>query len=187
MPRFKGEVNVGNVLVTREGPWYVSLAIRLGARLLGRPSVCNHAIIVHHVDAQGVWWGIEGRPGGVGWRDLRDVLSNAYTNANTQQPISEGQRYLIAVAAESLLSVAYDWSAIAEDATHIFVAGRLWEEVEKHAEWGDNQIPGHVVCSSFADWAYESVNLPNPGGFKVTRFTTPGDWDEFMMNEGWVD
>lgn len=185
MPRFKGTMDVGNIMVTRQGPWYVSMAIRLGAWLKGRPSICNHVIIVHHVDPNGIWWGIEGRPGGVGYVPLEGALSSRYTNANTEQPISEDSRYLIAVAAESLLGMGYDWGAIAADAAHVFAANYLWQTIEELAEWKPGQIPAHVVCSAFADWAYETVNLPNPGGTNRTRFTTPGDWDKFIMDRGW--
>jgi hypothetical protein len=142
-------------------------------------------IIVHHKDAQGLWWGIEGRPGGVGYVPLDGALSNRYTNANTEQPISEDRRYLIAVAAESVLGMGYDWEAIAEDTAHVFVANSLWKTIEKTRGWKPGKIPAHLVCSSFADWAYESVNLPNPGGTIGTRFTTPGDWDAFIMNREW--
>lgn len=181
MPRYSTEqmIGVGDVLVTREGPWYVSGAIRLGAALAKLPAFTNHAIIVHHQDEQGVMWGIEGRPGGVGWRDLSGPLSWTLTNANNLQPKTEDQRYLIAVAAETLLGTAYDWAAIAE---HTREALRLWKVAPRLAEWKDDEIPAHVVCSSFADWAYERVGLPNPGGNKLTRMTAPGDWDKFMLD-----
>lgn len=181
MTRYSGMVNVGDVLVTREGPWYASAAIRLGAKLTGRPSFCNHAIVVHHQDEQGVMWGLEGRPGGVGWRDLSEPLKWPMTNANNQQSKTQEQRLLIATAVEGLLARPYDWDAIK---AHVVEALRLWDPYGP-VEWTDDEAPGHVVCSSLADWAYEQVGLPNPGGSKVTRMTTPGDWDEFMMKEGW--
>lgn len=184
MPRFTGEIGIGDVLVTREGPWWVSAVIRLGARLSGRPAYCNHAIIVHHTDENGTLWGIEGRPGGVGWRDLSGPLSWKLTNANNHQPKSDDQRYMIAVAAESLLGVGYDWRAIAE---HVVMAMKIFRHLPRllGKEWNQDQVPGHVVCSSFADWAYEQVGLANPGGDENTWLTTPGDWDQFMIDEGW--
>jgi hypothetical protein len=45
-------------------------------------------------------------------------------------------------------------------------------------------VPAHVICSAFADWAYEHVGLPSPRGTNG-KYTTPADWDEFIMNEGW--
>jgi hypothetical protein len=186
-------VGIGDVLVTREGPWIVSALIRLGAKLTGRPAFCNHVIIVHHRDARGTLWGLEGRPGGVGWRDLTEPLKGVLTNANNEQPKTEEQRYLIAVASESLLATPYDWMAIAE---HTRVALSFWERVkvfkslpgglsfDAAKEFGEER-PAHVVCSAYADWAYEQVGLKNPGGNAVTRMTSPGDWDKFIMERAW--
>jgi hypothetical protein len=181
MPRYTGMIEVGDVLVTREGPWWASGAIRLGAWLTDRPSVCNHVIVAHHQDAQGVLWGIEGRPGGVGWRDLSEPLRWPLTNANTQQPKTNEQRLMIATAMEGLFATPYDWNAIK---AHVREALRLWEP-HGPVEWKDHEAPGHVVCSSLADWAYEEVGLPNPGGDLITRMTTPGDWDRFIMDKEW--
>lgn len=181
MARYSGEVNVGDVICTREGKWWISGAIRLGAKLLGLPSFVNHVIIVHHWDAQSnSWIGIEGRPGGVGWVDLTERLKAPLTNANTEQPKTEAQRYLIAKASESLLTAPYDWAGIRED---VRIAARLWFRVAE--EWPEDAVPGQVVCSSFADWAYEQVKLANPGGTLLTRFTTPGHWDRFMIRREW--
>jgi len=181
MARYTGTVNVGDVVCTREGKWWISGAIRLGAKLLGLPSFVNHVIIVHHFDnVTNRWIGIEGRPGGVGWVDLTDRLVQPLTNANTEQPKREEHRYLIAKAAESLFGAPYDWNGIAEDAR---IATRLWLRAAE--EWPDNAVPGQVVCSSFADWAYEKVGLANPGGNSLTRFTTPGHWDRFILNKEW--
>lgn len=184
MPRYNTgvPVGIGDVLVTREGPWFVSAAIRLGARIARLPAACNHAIIVHHQDENGVMWGIEGKPGGVGWRDLTGPLSWELTNANNEQPKTDEQRFLIAAAAESLFATPYDWAAIAE---HTREALTLWKTFPSLPEWRDGESPAHVVCSSFADWSYEKVGLSNPGGDKLTRMTTPGHWDRFMMNKEW--
>lgn len=177
-------IGIGDVIVTREGPWYVSAAIRFGAWLMKRPANCNHVTIVHHYDKDTkAWWGIEGRPGGVGWIDITSRLAHPLTNANNAQPKSEDQRYLVAVAAESLLGVAYDWEGIAGDAAQAARIQRImWKRV---AEWREDETPAHVVCSSFADWTYEKVGLANPGGYGRTRMTTPGDWDAFMIREEW--
>jgi len=183
MTRFNADtpIGIGDVLVTREGPWIVSALIRLGAKLTGLPAKVNHAIIVHHRDEQGIMWGIEGRPGGVGWRDLSVPLTGVLTNANNDQPKTEDQRYLIATAAEALFATPYDWNAIMD---HVKEALRLWSP-HGPVEWTDEEVPAHVVCSSFADWAYEKVGLSNPGGSKLTRMTAPGDWDRFMMRKEW--
>jgi hypothetical protein len=179
--RYTGAVAVGDVLITREGPWWVSAAIRFGAWLAGTPAFCNHAIIVHHQNPDGTWIGIEGKPGGVDWRDLTGPLTWTLTNANNAQPKTEAQRYLIAKASESLLHAVYDWDAIVTDAQT--AARWIWH---KAREWQPGEIPSAVVCSSFADWAYEQVGLANPGGPEVTRMTTPGDWDRFIQDEEWT-
>jgi hypothetical protein len=182
MPRFMGIVGVGDVIVTREGPWWISAGIRLGERLMGLPSYVNHVVIVHHQDPiTDRWVGIEGRPSGTGWCDVGARINQPLTNANTGQPKTEEQRYLIARAAESLINTSYDWAAILESAR---VATKL--RLRAAQEWPDNATPGAVVCSSFADWAYEKVGLSNPGGLSQTRFTTPGHWDRFMLEREWL-
>jgi len=180
MSRYTGDVNVGDVICTREGKWWIGGAIRLGARLLNLPAFTNHVIIVHHRDERGMWQGIEGRPGGVGWVDMTERLRYPLTNANNEQPKTDAQRYLIATAAEALVNVPYDWAAIGEDTR---IALRLRTRIVR--EWPENEVPGQVVCSSFADWAYEKVGLANPGGREQTRFTTPGHWDQFIIEKGW--
>lgn len=181
MARYSGGVDVGDVMVTREGPWIVSALIRLGALLTRRPPTVNHVIIVHHKDPlTNRWVGIEGRPSGTGWCDVEARLADRWTNANTAQPKTNEQRLLIATAAEALVGTRYDWEAIAEavrEATRIRVRAAL--------EWPEDAVPGAVVCSSFADWAYERVGLGNPGGNLVTRFTVPADWDRFMIDRRW--
>ncbi len=183
MTRYTGAVDIGDVLITREGPWWVSAAIRLGAWLRSRPSICNHVIVVHHVDAQGITWGIEGRPGGVGWRDLSGPLKWAATSANNAQPKSQAQRYQIADLMLKMLDTPYDWTGIASDGRDAL--HRAWA-IDIAPEWRDGQVPGQVVCSSLADYAYELAGLANPGGNRVTRATTPGDWDLFVQREEWT-
>lgn len=184
MPRYDTNtpIGIGDVLVTREGSKWISGAIRIGAALRGLPAIVNHVIIAHHQDDKGTMWGIEGRPGGVGWRDISQPLKWAATNANNAQPKTEEQRFLIAKAAEGLLATPYDWSAIL---THVRVALSLWDEMSGFREWNETERPAHVVCSSFADWAYEQVQLPNPGGYAQTRLTAPAHWDRFMANKEW--
>lgn len=181
MPRFKGQLGVGDVIVTREGKWWISWAIRVGAKMANLPTFVNHVIVVHHIDPlTGRWVGIEGRPSGTGWCDVEERLKHPLTNANTEQPKTEGQRFLVAKAAESLVDTAYDWEAIAEAARQ---ATRIM--LRAAAEWPEDAVPGKVICSSFADWAYEQVGLANPGGNLVTRFITPGHWDQFMIEREW--
>jgi hypothetical protein len=183
MPRYSGMITPGDVLVTRESGWPWADLIRLGAAISGQPALCNHVIIAHHVDDHGVLWGIEGRPGGVGWRDLREPMGWPTTNANNQQTKTSGQRATVCAVIETVLGTPYDWAGIAEDTREAL--SRFWSP-QLTGEWSDHQTPGHVVCSSLADWAYEKAGLANPGGDKRTRFTTPGQWDRFMIKKEWL-
>lgn len=177
------EIQPGDVLVVRTPPgnWLINLAarlIRLGAALHDEPDLGNHVVIAHHRDGHGVLWGIEGRPGGVGWVDCAEY-ANPYLIANTDQPKTPDQRAAITAAAEALLGVAYDWAAIGMDALEALCMDRLWQP---HHDTG--RVPGHVVCSSLATWVYRRVGLPAPPGNWHT--TTPGDWARWILEQAWT-
>src|SRR4051812_43487767 len=106
------EPGIGDVLVVRTSKIWGKL-IRLGAALSDSPNLTDHVAIVHHRDDAGTLWCVEGRPGGVGYADARKYLGSAYTLNNVKQPKSDGQRYQIAVVAESMLGTPYDWIGIA--------------------------------------------------------------------------
>lgn len=184
--RYSGTLRPGDVLVTREKAWPWADLILLGAKLTHRPAYCNHVIIVHHQDANDTWWGVEGRPGGVGDRDLSGGGSGPawwpLTNANNSQPITDEQRETVCDLAWQLRGRPYDWEGIAADVREAL--GFAWA-LPKLPEFSTGQVPTHVVCSSFADWVYGKAGLPNPSGSKVIRMTTPGDWDRFIMTKGW--
>lgn len=162
---------------------FAGLLIRLGAALLDRPNMRNHVAIVHHRDAAGVLWGVEARPGGVGWVDMDNYLASPFTISNAEQPKTDEQRTAIAQAAESMLQTPYDWTAIAADAMKAIRADRLWQA----KSYGEGQVPAQVVCSSLADYLYAKVGLANPGMVDgdAVRFTTPADWDLFIETEAW--
>lgn len=170
-------IDIGDVICVRTGNSFVSRMIRLGAAILDKPNTVNHIVIAHHIDKAGVFWGIEGRPGGVGWVDLRRYIDSVWTVGNGAQPKSSHQRHLIALAAKGLVGTPYDWSAIAEDGMNAISATRLFGS----KQWG-KQTPGHVVCSSLADWVYEEVGLASP---QPDQTCTPGDWAEFIITKGW--
>jgi hypothetical protein len=183
--RYSGPLDIGDVIVTREKGWPWADLIRLGAAISGQPPLCNHVIIVHHVDDAGRLWGVEGRPGGVGERELTGVGNPAswpLTNANNDQPKTEIQRFLVADLCHKALGRPYDWAAIGEDVRE---ALGLWWTPQTTGEWSSGQTPVHMVCSSLADLAYEKAGLANPGGGDRTRFTTPGEWDRFMIRKEW--
>ncbi|HEU4913064.1 MAG TPA: hypothetical protein VFV76_14335 [Actinomycetes bacterium] len=171
----------GDVVLTRSKGW-VGWIIRLGAALLDRPNIRNHVIVVHHRDDAGTLWGIEGKPGGVGWVDMTTVLRHRLTSDNRNQPKDTRQRATICAAVEAAIQRPYDWGAIAHAAAESLRLDELWWRVEFRE---DDTIPAGVICSALADWAYERTGLASPGGTGRTRYTTPADWDHFIQSRDW--
>jgi hypothetical protein len=185
-PRLDGTVSinadVGNVLVTRSGGW-AGLMIRLGAAFRDKPNLGNHVAIYHHTDHTDdgdVPWGIEGKPGGVGWVDLRGYLASKWTVANDAQPMTDAQRATIAGTCEAALGTPYDWRAIAADAFDALRIPQLFAD-----NWHGRGAPGHVVCSSLAAWVYDEVGLAHPTP-DAERYCKPADWSAFIITEGWL-
>ena len=166
-------IGVGDVLAVQTSNSFVRKMILIGAVLRGRPAIDNHVVVVHHKDSSGQWWGLEGKPGGVGQTTLDQYLSSPFTINNSLQPKTDQQRYDIAVAAESMLGTPYDWAGIARDGLEAIDASATFA-----SSWHGQGPPGHVVCSSFAAWLYGHVNLDAPlGGSNVT----PADWTAFSI------
>lgn len=173
------QVDVGDVVCTRNPKGWPARMIRLGAALMDKPNGVNHVIVVHHKDDAGVLWGVEGRPGGVGWVDMRKALRSPYTVTNAEQPKTDEQRIEIAHVAEGLLGTPYDWVGIVQDGMAAIGAPRLWAATVK------GEVPAHIVCSSLADWVYDKVGLPSPGA-KFDRNVSPADWARFITERGWA-
>jgi hypothetical protein len=172
-------IGVADVLAVRTGGiggW----AIRLGAQLRGLPHDDNHVVIAHHQDPAGVWWGLEGRPGGIGWVDLRRYLDSPATVTNAAQPRTDAQRAAIAADAVAMLGTAYDWPAVVHDALTDLDLADLWSR-----DWNGKGAPGHIVCSSYAAWLYGRENLPRPDVTEGGRWVQPGDWAAFDLAQGW--
>lgn len=171
------DIKPGDVLAIRSNGaagWW----IRFGAALRNKPNLSNHIAVVHHTDAKGVVWGIEGKPGGVGWVDCKSYLKSPGLLTNAEQPKTDLQRATVCKTMEALLGTPYDWQAIIVDGandTGIKVAG--WEP-----DWKTGVVPGHVVCSSAADYAYFIAGLPCP---IHGREVQPSDWDEFILAKAW--
>lgn len=170
----------GDVLALRTpGNWKTSQWwIRFGAALRNKPNLSNHICVAHHYDANHTLWGIEGRPGGVGWVDCSQYLKSAGLLTNADQPKTDAQRAAVAKTMETMLHTGYDWEAIVVDGAAdlgVDVAG--WEP-----DW-DNGVPAHVVCSSVAQYAYVKAGLKVPAG---GRYCQPADWDEFILGKGWL-
>lgn len=166
----------GDLLVTRS-PSVLGVIIRFGAALRGEPNLSNHVALVHHTDKAGTTWCLEGRPGGVGWRDAAHYLRSPWTMSNLGQPKSAIQRETVCNGAMAMIGTAYDWDAIAKDALRAF-------GIPLAAAWNPSQgtPPGHVVCSSLAAYLYAKAGLICPQG---DRLVSPGDWDQLIISHGW--
>lgn len=172
-------IEVGDVLVVRGTDW-ASRLIRLGAALMDEPNLDNHVAVVHHRDANGVWWVVEGRPGGVGWADAHNYLASKYTTNNVGQAKTEAQREQIATVAQGMLGTPYDWSGIVADAMKAVGVQDIWCQ-----DWKGQGPPGHVVCSSLAAWIYQQTGLSFPT-IHDTRMTTPADWEAFILTNSFA-
>lgn len=172
----------GDVVVVRTGGWAAKI-IRFGEMLQGKPGLHNHVAVLHHITPEHVAWFLEGRPSGLGWHTERigldeGYLSSSWTITNAAQPKTGDQREAVCAAMRELMGAPYDWDAIAADAAAALHMPEIW------SRWG-GQMPGHVVCSSSAAWAYKEAGMPAPE-VGNGRFTEPADWDEFIAGAGWV-
>jgi len=162
----------GDVLVTRSGG-LAGAAIRLGAALRNQPNLSNHVAVVHHADASGTLWCVEGRPGGVGWRDAKDYLASPWTLTNAAQPKTPDQRKAVTDGARAILGMPYDWASIIGDGLDDL---HLWDPV-------GGVVRGHAVCSAVAAFLYDRAGLPRPAGDE--RRVQPAAWDAWILTEGW--
>jgi hypothetical protein len=165
----------GDVIVVRTDGIESEL-IRFGAAMLDKDNLENHVAGFHHFDPTGVPWGIEGRPGGVGWVDLTSYLNNVFTITNKGQPKTDTQRTDLCRIMEQMLKVGYDWDAIGEDALIDLRIPDLWAE-----KW-NGLAPAHVVCSSLYAWAYDKVHLEHPTSEDM-RHIQPADWADFIIED----
>jgi hypothetical protein len=167
----------GDVLAIRTGGFAGEL-IRVGEELTGKIGLENHIAVCHHW-LDGVPWGLQGEPGGVGWIDLRAYLASPYTVTNAGQPgRSDETRATVAKEAGALLGDRYDWAAIGGDALAALHV-HLWNLKFPHG-----LAPGEVVCSSFAAWLYEQAGWPHPDA-GTERDCEPADWCAWIMDHGW--
>jgi hypothetical protein len=179
-------VEIGDVVTVDTGNHLFARLIRFGELIKGTPTHIDHVVIVHHNDAAGTWWGIEARPGGVGYVDMNLYLDSPfarYGNSNAAQPRTDAQRTAIAAVAGSMLGVEYDWKGgIAADALDAFHADKVADELDKFWGWKDPSNPrirpAHVVCSSLAAWIYGELGLGRPAVTDEER-CTPADWWTF--------
>jgi hypothetical protein len=172
MANLQAILRPGDVLAVRGHSWEAEV-IRIGEELAGKPGLDNHVAVMSHWQGD-VPWGLEGKPGGVGWRDLRTYIASAWTVNNCGQPRrTDAARQRVADRAKAMLGTPYDWRSIADDALRAFHMADLWA-----SDW-HGLAPGSVVCSSFAAWLYEQEGWAHPAC--PDRDTEPGDWDEFAV------
>ena len=168
-----------DLLIVSATSWAAKL-IEIGAVLRGRDPA-SHIAVLHHTDTHGVPWAIEGRPGGVGWRDARDYLSDPRTVTNVAQPKTQAQRDQVCALMVKMLAVGYDWiGGIGADAAMALNLPRLW------APGNDGKVPGHVVCSSLAAWGYDEAGLPSPAPPAKWETVTPADWKTYCEQRHWL-
>lgn len=172
--------HIGDVYVVRTAGIPAWL-IRWGAALRDQPNLGNHVAIMHHFDAAGVPWGLEGKPGGVGWVDMRRYVNSRWTTSNAEQPRDPASRLVVAKNMEAMIGTKYDWQAIADDAFHALGIPALFAE-----DWHGQGSPGHVVCSSYAAWQYHEQGWAHPNT-DHERHCAPSDWTKFNMTKGWIN
>jgi hypothetical protein len=166
----------GDVLAVRT-PGLAGQVIRIGEELSGKPGLDNHIAVCHHW-LDGIPWGLEGKPGGVGWADLRLYLASPFTVNNCGQPgRSDASRATVAADAEHMIGTAYDWDAIADDTLRAFHMRDLFASTWRGA------VPGHTVCSSFAAFLYERAGWDHPQ--VAGRDCEPADWTAWIMERGY--
>lgn len=171
-------VQPGDVLAVRS-TGFAGEMIRFGSALMDEPNVANHIAVLDHQDSKDTWWALEGRPGGVGWRDATAYLNSPYIITNRGQPKTEFQRGMICSTMRALINTAYDWDAIVGDALrdlHLPVIPDPW--AEKTLAGGE--VSGHVVCSSAAVFAYIKATLGHPEQTDAAHIE-PSDWIQFVI------
>jgi hypothetical protein len=77
---------------------------------------------------------------------------------------------------QTMLGTPYDWAAIVADGGADLHLDTAWLPV-----W-NGTVPGHVVCSSLAAYAYGKAGLPGPAGGRQVQ---PADWDTFILTRAW--
>ncbi len=180
------DLNPGDVVAVDTGNAIGEDLIRLGELLDGTPAPANHVVIVHHRDKAGTLWGIEGRPGGVGYADMAKYANGVlakYGNSNGALNRTAAQTAAICHAARLMLGTPYDWpGGIMADAFKSLGLHDLAKMLDKWWGWpdacGTALRPAHVVCSSLAQWVYVRLGLPAPK-LADNELCTPADWWAF--------
>ena len=175
----------GDVLVVRMPHSFWGKLIRLGAALGDHPNIRNHVIVASHFDAAGTLWGVEARPGGVGFCNLAPWLADRWTINNADQPKTQAQRDSVVLVVDAMVprKVQYDWPAIVQDAFDEVGVDDLY----RLKDYDTKLTPDHVVCSSLTSWAYLHVGLNAPLADRAPaiRGVEPHHWDQWIETRGW--
>lgn len=171
----------GDVVVVKMGIWILRWMIFLQA-LISMKSFryvnYGHVIVVDHIDEEGRLWGIEARADGIGWV-LMEKYAGAYGLSNKDQPKTDEVRHKLTTVMQNLLGTKYDYLAYLNIALQTLGITPNWTDFQ------GNDVPVHFICSAVADYVYEEEKLPNPGGFEITRHTTPAQWASFISKKQW--
>lgn len=170
----------GDVVIVEMGIWIIRWLIWLHAAITGRLpySKGGHIIVVSHRDDEGRLWGIEGRPGGIGWT-LLDDRADSWGLSNAEQPKTDEDRQFIVNTMQQLLGTRYDYEA------YLAIALTTLGITHRWTDFNGEDIPVSFICSAVADWVYEECGLPSPGGMTETRFVTPPMWMSFVIKKEW--
>jgi hypothetical protein len=164
--------------------------VGLGQALAGKPSLGEHVVVVTHQDKLNRWIGIEGRPGGVGLRDITPYLTDARVRSNYLQPRANdhGQLATFLAGCVKSLGLRYDWAGITEDVADV-TAPDFSGLIDHLWRWPADKgvLPGHVVCSSLAAMLYDlpAVGWKHPDLGKE-RTCLPADWWNWNDTEMWA-
>lgn len=173
------DVRAGDVMVVYDSTlpgWF----IRLSAWLRHRPAGWNHIVLVGEIDEAGNRWGMEARPGGVGYVDphsMKRYLNSRKTIHNALQPKTDDQRNRIVSLGRALFKTSYDWNTIEREGFES-IGWNVWAP-----DPITEVIPVHVICSSYIAWIYEHIGIRHPG---TTMDVTPADWAEFILDRAWI-
>jgi hypothetical protein len=175
-------VQPGDIIIIKQGGRLARAAIWLQNTLkhnTAKYSLYGHVIVATGKDPEGRLWGIEARPGGIGYRRL-EPLNSTYGMVNTGQPVTAEARTALVAAIIALLGKPYDYEAYL-----LFVLKAVGIDPTWTYEFDGKDVPPHFICSAVAAYIYRDAGLGYPKVDGV-RLCTPADWAEFIDTKGWV-
>lgn len=147
----------GDVLLIRSHGIFADV-VRSSLALARYPDTSNCFAVIDHSFPHGPVWALEGRPGGLGWRNADDYFhgfGHRYVLTNWQQTKKPEQRKIIVNEMRKLLSYPLESSFT-------------------------QTTDCNVVASTLAAKAYNAAGLACPY-IDETTIVTPADWDTFIL------